>query len=86
MKDAGFTPGNIEVTAAGSVVRKGDLLLLEMPGPVRQFVLADGPKAEELKRQPDLPGKRLLVIGKLHPSHADRPPGITVERFELSGK
>ena len=86
VKDAGITPGEIEITAVGSLARKDGLLVLEMAGAVRQFVLAGGPKAEELKRQPDLLGKRLQVIGKLHPSPADRQPGITVERFDIPSK
>ncbi len=85
VKDAGFTPGEVEVTTAGSLGRKDDLLLLEMPGPVRQFVLAGGAKAEELRARSDLLGKRLRVTGKLHPSHADSPPGLSVERWTLAG-
>ncbi len=85
VKDAGFTPGEVEVTAAGSLGRKDDLLLLEMPGPVRQFVLAGGAKADELRARSDLLGKRLRVTGKLHPSHADSPPGLSVERWTLAG-
>src|SRR5262249_45591269 len=60
-----------------------DLLLLKMAGPVPQFVLAGGAKAEELKGRSDLPDNRLRVTGRLHPSHADRPPGLTVERWAL---
>ena len=82
VKDAGFTPGEIEVTAAGTLVRENDLLRLKMDGPVPVFVLAGGAQAEPLRSRTDLLGKRLRVTGKLHPSHADRPPGLTVESFE----
>jgi hypothetical protein len=82
VEDAGFSVGPIEVTATGSLVVKGDLLVLEMQGPVKQFVLAGGPLAKELKQQSALQGKRVRVTGKLHPSHADKPPGLTVERFK----
>jgi len=85
VKDAGFTPGEVEVTAEGSLTRKNSLLLLEMPGPVRQFVLAGGARAEELTGRHDLLGKRVRVSGRLHPSHADRPPGLTIERWTLIG-
>ena len=85
VRDAGFTPGEVEVTAAGSLARKDALLLLEMAGPVRQFVLAGGAKADELRARTDLLGKRLRVTGKLHPWHADSPPGLTVERWALTG-
>ena len=85
VKDAGFTPGEVEVTAVGSLTRKDGLLLLEMPGALRQFVLAGGPKAEELMGRRDLLGKEVRVLGKLHPSHGERPPGLTVERWALTG-
>jgi len=81
VKDAGFTPGEIEVTVLGTLKSKGDLLLLAMPGAVPQFVLAGGAKAEELKKRTELLGQRLKVTGKLHGSHADKPPGMTVERW-----
>ena len=83
VKDAGFTPGEIEVTVVGSLARKDEWLLLEASGPVRQFVLAGGMKAGELEGRSDLIGKQLRVTGKLHPSHADQPPGITVDRWTL---
>ncbi len=85
VKDAGFTPGDVEVTAVGLLTRKDGLLLLEMPDSVRQFVLAGGAKAEELTGRRDLLGKRLRLSGRLHPSHADRPPGLTVERWTPVG-
>jgi hypothetical protein len=85
VKDAGFTPGEIEITAVGTFLREKDLLLLKLAGPVPQFVLAGGAKSEELKARSDLPSNRLRVTGRLHPSHADRPPGLTVERWALIG-
>ncbi|MFQ5927230.1 MAG: DUF5818 domain-containing protein, partial [Terriglobia bacterium] len=83
VKDAGFTPGEVEVTAVGTLARKKKLLLLEMSGPVRHFVLAAGAKAAELAQRRDLLGQRVRVRGTLHPSHADRPAGLTVESFEI---
>ena len=85
VRDAGFTPGEVEVTAEGSLARKGDALVLETAGPVRQFVLAGGAEADELSARSELLGKRLRVRGKLHPSHADRPPGLTAESWTLIG-
>ncbi len=82
VKDAGFTPGDVEVTAAGTLAEENDLLRLKMQGPVPVFVLAGGAKAEQLGSRADLLGKRVRVKGKLHPSHADKPPGLTVESFE----
>ena len=83
VKDAGFRPDDIQVTAVGTLARENDFLLLEMPGPVQKFVLAGGAKAKELNKRSDLLKRRLRVIGKLHPYHADRPPGLTVESFEI---
>ncbi len=84
IKDAGFGAGEIELTAVGTLSRQDELLLLELSGAVRKFVLAGGAKAEELEGRAGLLGKRLRVTGKLHPSHADRPPGLTVERWALA--
>ena len=84
IKDAGFSAGEIELTAVGTLGKQEDFLLLELSGAVRKFVLAGGAKAEELEGRAELLGKRLRVTGKLHPSHADRPPGLTVERWALA--
>ena len=84
VKDAGFTPGEVDVTAVGTLTSKKGWLLLETPGLVREFVLVGGAKADELKEREDLLGQRLQVKGKLHPSHADRPPGLTVEQWRLA--
>ena len=83
VKDAGFSPGDIQVTAVGTLAGENDFLLLEMPGPVRKFVLAGGARADQLNKRSDLLKRRLRVIGKLYPYHADRPPGLTVESFEI---
>lgn len=83
VKDAGFTAGEVVVTASGTLVRDGAFLRLNMGGSLRPFVLAGGAKADQLSRQADLLAKRVRVTGKLHASHADKPPGITVEGFEV---
>lgn len=85
VRDAGFTPGEIEVSAAGKLVSKNGSLRLEMLGLVRTFVLVGGAKEEELKKRSDLLSRRVRVTGKLHPSHADEPPGLTVERWTPAG-
>ncbi|MFQ5696195.1 MAG: heavy-metal-associated domain-containing protein [Terriglobia bacterium] len=84
VKDAGFSPREIEVTAVGTLNARGELLLLETGAPTRAFALAGGEKADELGQRGDLRGQRVRVTGKLHPSHADRPPGLTVERWEAA--
>ncbi len=81
VKDAGFNPGDVVVTAVGTLSKKGELLRLRMAGPVGEFVLAGGAQASELEKRSDLLGQRVRVIGKLHPSHADKPPGLTVEEW-----
>ncbi len=43
--------------------------------------LREGKKVEELKEAVSA-GKELEITGYLHDSHADRPPGITVEDFK----
>jgi hypothetical protein len=83
VRDAGFTSAEVSVTAAGTLTRADGLLRLNVAGPVPQFVLAGGAKAEELNSRADLQGKRIRVTGKLHASHADKPPGITVDALEV---
>lgn len=83
VKDAGFTPGSIEVTAGGMLETKEDLLVLTMPGSPAVLVLAGGERAEELRGRGELRGHRVRVRGKLHPSHGDKPPGLIVESFEV---
>ena len=82
IRDAGFTPGRIELTASGRLAKQGELLVLEMTGAIKEFVLAGGAQAGALTERTELAGKRLRVRGELHPEHADRPPGLTVEKFE----
>ena len=82
VRKAGFTPGKVQVTVVGTLGRENSFLRLDMPGPVKQFILAAGAKAEELEKQPDLLGRRLRVTGLLQASHADKPPGLTVETWE----
>ena len=83
VRQAGFMPGEIEVTAVGRLTVEDNFPRLEMSGAVEQLILAGGAKAEELRERSSLIGRRLGVTGVLHPSHADKPPGITVERWEL---
>jgi hypothetical protein len=85
VKDGGFAPGEIEVTVVGTLVSKGDMLVLQPPGAMPALVLAGGAKADELEKRTDLLQKKLRVMGNLHPSHADKPPGLTVERWSIVG-
>ena len=85
VKDAGFSPGEIDLTAVGILTRKDNSLQLAMPGLVKALVLAGGAKEDELAARRDLLGQRLEVKGRLHPLHADRPPGLTVEQWSVAG-
>ncbi len=81
VRKAGFAPGDVHVTAVGILAKEGELLALEMTGLLEKLVLAGGAKVEELSQKPELLGQRVRVSGKLHPSHADKPPGLTVETW-----
>ena len=84
MRDAGFSAPETQLTAVGTLAAPGDPLRLEMRGGILAFVLVGGEKVAELmERCADLVGWRLRVIGKLHPSHGEHPPGLTVERWEV---
>jgi hypothetical protein len=82
IKDAGFSVPEVIVTADGTLAKRKDLLELDVSGLRRPFVLASGAQEEALKKRADLLGKKIRVTGKLHGSHADQPPGLTVENFQ----
>ncbi len=81
IKDAGFSAPEVLVTAEGTLAKGKESLELSIPGPKFTFVLAGGAQADSLTKRADLIGQKIRLTGKLHPSHADRPPGLTVEDF-----
>ncbi len=82
IKDAGFSAPEVIATMTGTLVESKDFLELNVPRLNHPFVLAGGPQEDALKRRADLVGKKIHLTGKLHPSHADLPPGFTVESFQ----
>lgn len=82
IQDAGFTATEVVVTADGTLVKGGEFPELNVPELNHPFVLAGGAQAAALTKRTDLVGKKIRVTGKLHPSHADQPPGLTVEEFQ----
>ena len=82
IKDAGFSAPEVMVTAEGTLAKGKESLELSIPGLKHTFVLAGGAQADALTKRADLIGKKVRLTGKLHPSHADRPPGLTVEDFQ----
>lgn len=75
----------VEVTARGEIARYENFLALRAPGSPGLFVLEGGKRIEELKRLPDIQNRQAKIVGLLHPEHGNRPPGLTVESFELIG-
>lgn len=84
MKKAGFTARDIVVTVEGVTSQREGFLELKVPGLVRPLVLSGGKRVDELRNEMDLLGKNIRIVGLLHPSNADRPPGLTVESFHAS--
>ncbi len=82
IKDAGFSAPEVIATMAGTLVQSKDRLKLNVPGLNHPFVLAGGSQEDALKKRTDLVGRKIRLTGKLHPSHGDLPPGVTVETFE----
>jgi hypothetical protein len=82
IKDAGFSAPEVLATLAGTLVQGKGLLELYVPGLNHPFVLAGGPQEDALRKRADLMGKKIRLTGKLHPSHGDLPPGLTVESFQ----
>ncbi len=82
IKDAGFSVPEVTVTADGVLVQGKEFLELNISGIKHPFLLAVGAQADSLKKRADLVGKKIRVTGKLHPSHGDLVPGLTVEDFQ----
>ncbi len=84
VSDAGFSAPEVTVTATGGLVPRDGKLYLEMAGPVSAFLLSGGEVVDPLRRRDDLAGQRFRLRGQLHAtSHADQPPGLTVEHWEI---
>lgn len=82
VKDAGFTPTEVRVTAAGTLSAHGQQLELSIPGVAHPFVLIGGPQAEALKKRSDLAGKRVRITGKLQLAGDKPPTAMNVEEFQ----
>ena len=83
VKSAGFTPGEMELTAAGKLTTEGGVLHLEMEGPLPVLRLSGGPKAKELRSQRDLIGKALKVTGVFDAGKKDEPPELSVMEWMI---
>lgn len=81
--DAGFSAPEVSVTAVGDLVTRDGELYLETAGPAAAFLLNGAEAVTELRAQKDLAGQRIRLRGQLHASHADQPPGLTVEHWEI---
>ena len=82
MEDAGFTASEVFVTVEGTLVEGGGFLELQIPGLKRSITLGGGAQAEAIEKRSDLLGKRIHLVGILHPGQMDRPPILSVEKFE----
>ena len=83
VSDAGFSAPEVEITVSGKLVSREEDLYLESGAPVAAFVLRGGEVVEALRGKKDLIGQRLRLRGQLHASHADQPPGLTVEEWKI---
>ena len=80
---AGFGAGRISLEARGTLSSWEGLPALALPGSPSLLILGGGAESESLSHS-DLPvGTGLRVEGEMHPSHADKPAGMTVEAWEL---
>ncbi len=83
VKDAGFSPGEIKITAVGRLASSEGTLRLEMAGALA-FLVLDGGEAEQLSKQTGMAGQILRVDGTLRPSQAGQPPGMSVDRWTVA--
>jgi len=73
VRDAGFTPQAVEITAVGEVTAGESGKVLQMPGVLAELPLS-GEKAQELK-----PGRRVRLSGELEMPEEDAPFRLRVE-------
>ncbi|MBI1745909.1 MAG: hypothetical protein HYR55_04885 [Acidobacteria bacterium] len=73
----------VQLTAQGKATKYENLFALQVAGLAEVLVLEGGKRAEELKRTLNVLNKNLKVTGNLHPSHVNRPPGLTVDEFQV---
>jgi len=85
VRNAGFSSPEVLFTATGKLEKEGERLALRVPGLRHVFFLEGGASFAELKAATTVLNKTIRVSGKLHGSHGDRPPGMTVELFESAG-
>ena len=83
VRDAGFSAPEVTVTAVGRLASRDGELFLESPGAVSSFVLSGGEVISEIRSRDDLAGQQIRVSGQLHADHADQPPGLIVEGWEV---
>ncbi len=81
VRDAGFTPREIRVTAVGVLALEKEGPKLEIPGVQRRWSLAGGPVAQEPRKWEDLLGQRVRVIGLFDAGADASPPSLTVEAW-----
>lgn len=83
VKAAGFTPGEMELTAVGKLTTEGGVLRLEMEGPLPVLRLSGGTKAKVLRSQRDLIGKTLRITGIFEVGKKGEPPELSVMKWKI---
>ncbi len=82
IRRAGFTPGRLEVTAAGSLVAQGDRTVFHDGISDQRMLLVNlSPEIEESVRHALETGETVRLSGTVH-FHADELPGLTPKSLE----
>lgn len=82
VREAGFSAPEVDFTARGRLQKEKNRLALHVPGIAHVFYIEGGAAWNELRGRPELLDTMVQVSGRLHGSHEDQPPGMTVEKFE----
>lgn len=85
IKDAGFSVPEVDVLADGTLVKKENVLELNVPGLKHPFALKGGAQGDALKKRSSLIGKKIEISGKLERGRGKAPPGLSVESFKPVG-
>lgn len=88
VEKAGFTPRLIKATVTGRISSVSDQMVLTVQGGKDMVMLGEGPKLEELRKQPEIAARDVTITGvlesKVPKGHRGHPSVLHVESFTMA--
>lgn len=93
VKESGFTPGEIKITATGSLIEYNSYPALKVKGSDQVFLLVEKhehekeeflskEKIDEIQAATGNGAKEITITGYIH-THRDFPPALSVDSFKI---